>query len=122
MDQKELSHRLRMVGKDIPRSLKASGIVQSKPLERQGEIIRKMLATGKFNGKLVRKEDLRTLDKMYNQGGYDKIVETIDQKVSDKIEHQTEEIIKHKIFTGELPNPKDLINNDSFLKNILKNQ
>lgn len=120
----DLSQKLRLLGKKIPREWKKKGIVVSNPFEEQKFKVEKVISTGKIKGRLVGKEDLRKIGSLLELGSFDTRKEEIDRKYADKIDRAMTEIVREEISRGNLPDPRETIRNerDPSIKERLRKQ
>lgn len=113
---KDLAQKLRMINKEVPKELRDKLTYKVNPLADQKRKVEEVLRTGMWQGKKLDQHNLRKLNEVYQSGIYHKEQEVIDRKVESQIDAIQNQIIKDKIKSGELPDPKKVVRNDSFFK------
>jgi len=102
MDRKT-EEQIRLVGKFIPRELKARGVVREKPFEEMGQKIKERIVDNPKTPRKLREK----YDYLIKQGVFEKETERIDPKVADKIERDIEGKLKAEMKSGRLkPMPR----------------
>lgn len=120
----DLSQKLRLLGKKIPREWKKKGIDVSNPFEQQKFKVEKVLSTGKIKGRFLDKKDLRKIGNLLESGAFDDRREEINKKYADKIDKAMTDIVREEISKGNLPDPIETIRNerDPSIKERLEKQ
>jgi len=101
MTEKEFSEKARMLGKEIPRSLKREGVKSYNPLAEQKHTFERMANTGVFRGRKVRRELRDKAAQILASGVLNKEVEYIDKRVANRIDRDMEGVIRAKVQRGE---------------------
>lgn len=111
MNLQDLSRKLRLVGKEIPRGLKADAVKQVDRYAEERYIMEKMMRSNK-----TPREKRAMLEKMLQNPVLWRRREMIDKTLEKRISSQVEDIIKSRIRSGSLPHPDKIYRNDPFMQ------
>lgn len=117
-EHKELSDKLRMIGKNIPKEMRSNLMKTVKPLEKQKYKIRDAL---KKSPSSFPKGLRRRLYESLERGDYDKKKQVIDHKLEEKMEKIVDEEVKRLINSrGGLEKVRREVAQDPFIKERLQ--